>query len=164
MLTWLPQLSGIHGSVIKSPVTGMVMPLTEHPDLLYNSNVLTLALCIKLQHGTLKAPFSGVFDRQLLGGRRLRFKHNSGLVIQLDIPLDADMTNGKSVNHLVKSGATIRSGESVMSLDIRAYGNCHVVLMILPHPAITHAFSARRHVEALNDAALIIQTGNKPKT
>lgn len=137
------------------------MPLTEHPDLLYNSNVLTLALCIKLQHGTLYAPFSGLYDSKLLAGRRLRFRHSSGLVMQLDLPLCANISSDAGVAHLATSGASVNNGQSVMQLDLQAQQHCYAVLMILPHPAIAEVFSTRRYAEATKDIAFIIQTKNK---
>lgn len=140
------------------------MPLTEHPDLLYNSNILTMALCIKLQHGKLSAPFGGAYDSQLLAGRRLRFRHNSGLTMQLDLPLNTNINSNKVATYQATSGTIVSCGQSVMTLDLQAQQHCYAVLMILPHPAITEVFSARRNVEAAKDVAFIIQTQNKHET
>lgn len=164
MLTWLPQLTGLDGIAVKSPASGMISPLSVHPDLLYNANVLALALCIKLQHGTLVAPFAGHYSACLQSNRRLRFRHSSGLTAQLDLPRSLANCNGKGVITLTPPGSMVRSGQPVVKLDLQSLqgdSGCYAVLMLLPHPAIQNAFCAARYVGAAEDTAVIIQLNNK---
>jgi sugar PTS system EIIA component len=140
------------------------MPLSMHPDLLYNTNVLPQALCIKLQHGTLVSPFSCQFNCQLLSGRRLSFKHNSGLTVQLDLPATITQASGSAVRPLVASGQNVHAGQAVMKLDLQLIGadqGLFAVLMVLPHPVISNVFSVERFVDAAQDSAIIIQIKNR---
>jgi PTS system glucose-specific IIA component len=165
LLTWLPQLTGLDGIAVKSPATGMVLPLSAHPDLLYNANVLALALCIKLQHGTLTAPFAGHYSACLQSNRRLRFRHSSGLTAQLDLPHSVTNSNGKGMITLTHTDSMVRAGQPVVKLDLQYLQNdnssCYAVLMLLPHPAIQNVFCAEHYVEAASDTAIIIQLNNK---
>lgn len=160
MLTWLPDLSSISGLTLNSPASGQLLPLSAHPDLLYNSNVLTDALCIKLQQGTLRAPFNGQYDSRLLNGRRLRFRHSSGLTMQLDLPINK-ATLAYPYRHEVGSGCEVTVGQQILSLDLQALQECYAVLMLLPNPAILASYSCSKYVEASVDTAIIIQTLTK---
>lgn len=162
MLTWLPQVEVNNGVALNSPATGQLLPVSAHPDLLYNTNVLTHALCIKLQHGTLRSPFNGVYDCRLLAGCRLRFRHSSGVTMQLDLPLPPAQKNTYSC--VVLSGSKVTAGQAVMEVDLQMPGDCYAALMLLPHPAINAASSCSRFVEAAKDTAFIIQTLTKNST
>jgi phosphotransferase system IIA component len=164
MIHWLSQLSDVTGLPVKSPASGVIQPLNKHPDLLYNSNILPQALCIELQHGTLISPFTGQFSCQLLSGRRLCFKHNSGLTVQLDLPAALNHVPACALKPLVPSGQRVQAGQAVVKLDLQllsANEGQFAVLMVLPHPAISAVFSAERLVDAAQDTAIIIQLKNR---
>lgn len=163
MIQWIPQLDAMPGLPIKSPVTGDIMPLTSHPELLFNANVLPQALCIKLQHGTLVAPFAGSYSSTLLDGRRLRFKHKSGLTMQLDLADRKTYRHGVAIRHLVNSGQQVHAGQAVIRLDLQLLQHSNAdwaVLTVLPHSAINAVFSAERFVTAAEDTAFTIQLKN----
>lgn len=163
MIHWLPQLTAASGLPIKSPVSGAITALNAHPQLCYNADVLPQAVCIILQHGTLCAPFTGQYSSSLHGGRRLSFKHQGGLKLQLDLPEAVNENNGTAVKHLVRCGQTVQAGQPVMKLDLQllpADSGRMAVLMIAPHPAITSVISTARYVEAVHDTAFIIQLKN----
>jgi sugar PTS system EIIA component len=163
MIHWLPHLNDITGLQIKSPATGIIAPLNTHADLLYNANVLEQALCIKLQHGTLVSPFHGCFNSLLSGGHRVSIKHQSGLTMLIDLPDITTLTNGNLAKSLVRSGQVVRAGQPIIQLDLQllqANDDKVVVLILMPHPAITAVFSAERFVDAAQDSAIIIQLKN----
>jgi sugar PTS system EIIA component len=164
MIHWLPQLADTSGLPIKSPATGSIMPLSAHPDCLYSADVLPQAVCIKLQQGTLVAPFTGQYSCCLQGGRRLSFKHQSGLQLQLDLPESIHSSRSSAMKHLLRSGQSVHAGQAVIKLDLQllhADVGCIAVLMIVPHPAIAAVNSAARFVEAAQDTAFIIQLKNR---
>jgi sugar PTS system EIIA component len=164
MIHWLPLLTDTSGLPIKSPATGTIMPLSAHPDFLYSADVLPQGICIKLQQGSLVAPFSGQYSCSLQGGRRLSFKHQSGLQVQLDLPESINSSRSSAVKHLIRSGQSVHAGQSVIKLDLQllhAEAGCIAVLMIVPHPAIAAVSSAARFVEAGQDTAFIIQLKNR---
>ncbi|HEY0924761.1 PTS glucose transporter subunit IIA [Rheinheimera pacifica] len=164
MLNWLAQLNEIEGVAIKSPACGTLLPISSHPELLYNSGIMQQALCIKLQQGTVVAPFNSLYQCCLNGRRRLRFKHSSGLTLQLDLSshLIADCSQG--IEHLAGSNQQLRAGQPVLRLDphyLQASQGCYAALMILPHPAIEAIFCMQRYIAAAADTAIIIQLKNK---
>lgn len=164
MLNWLTQLSEMQGVAVKSPACGMLLPMTAHPERLYNSGILQLALCIKLQQGTVVAPFNSLYQCSLNGRRRLSFNHSSGLTLQLDLPSSVIAGLGQGIEHLADSGQQLSAGQPVLKLDpyyLQAEHGCYAALMILPHPAIEAIFSMQRYVTAATDTAIIIQLKNK---
>ncbi|MDP5144690.1 PTS glucose transporter subunit IIA [Rheinheimera baltica] len=163
MIQWLPYLDATLGLAIKSPATGQIKPVTTHSDLLYNANVLPQALCIDLQHGTLVSPFSGHFTNSLHGGRRLTFKHKSGLTLQIDLMVSQNISPSMAIKQLVGSGQAVQQGQTVLRLDLQLLQNsdeCKAVLSVLPHPAIAAVYSSEYFVEASNDNAFVIQLKN----
>ena len=165
MIHWQEQYNAkMPGLTINSPASGIILPLHAHTDLLYNTTVLTQAICIKLTHGTLIAPFAGVYERSLLAGRRLSFRHKSGLTLQLDLPEDSSLQHGEAIKSLVHDGEQVISGQPVLRLDpklLQAETGYLVVLMVLPHPAILAVFSAERFVAAGLDAVFTLQMKKK---
>lgn len=165
LINWQEQYNTkMPGLVVNSPASGMILPLHAHTDPLYNTTVLPQALCIKLQHDTLIAPFAGIYDRSLLGGRRLNFRHKSGLTLQLDLPEDNSLKHGEVIKPLVHDGAPVIAGQPVLRLDpklLQADMGYLIVLMVLPHPAISAVFSAERVVTAGQDAVFTLQMKNK---
>ena len=164
MLNWLTQLSEMQGVAVKSPACGMLLPVNAHPQQLYNSSALSSALCIKLQQGTVVAPFNSLYQCSLNGRRRLRFKHSSGLTLQLDLPQSIMAGLGQGIEFLASSGQQLSAGQPVLKLDpyyLQAEQGCYAALMVLPHPAIEAIFSMQRYVTAATDTAIIIQLKNK---
>lgn len=163
MVNWLTQLTASHGIAVKSPAYGMLLPVSAHPQTLYNCGALPSALCIKLQQGTVVAPFNSLYQCSLNGRRRLRFKHSSGLTLQLDLPQSIMAGLGQGVEFLASSGQQLSAGQPVLRLDphyLQTQQGCYVVLMVLPHPAIEAIFSMQRYVDAATDTAIIIQLKN----
>lgn len=163
MLNWLTQLSEMQGVAVKSPACGMLLPISTHPDQLY-SGILQQALCIKLQQGTVVAPFNSLYQCSLNGRRRLSFKHSSGLTLQLDLPSSVIAGLGQGIEYLADSGQHLSAGQPVLKLDpyyLQAELGCYAALMVLPHPAIEAIFSMQRYVTAATDTAIIIQLKNK---
>lgn len=164
MMHWLPKLSDVTGLQVNSPVSGAILPLSMHPDLLYNANVLPQALVVKLEDGTLFSPFSCQFSSQLLASRRVCFTHKSGLTMQLDLPTAINQAPGCAVKQLVPSNTQVAPGKAVIKLDLQLLpgdSGHFAVLMILPHPAISAVFSAQRFVDAVKDTAITIQINNR---
>lgn len=167
MINWQEQYTAVvPGLAIKSPASGIILPLHAHPDPLYNTNVLPQALCMKLQHDTLVAPFAGLYNSSLLFGRRLSFRHKTGLTLQLDLPEDKSLKHGGAIKHLVNDGSQVIAGQPVLRLDpklLQADGVYMLVLMLLQHPAISTVLSAERFVAAGQDTLFTIQLKNKQK-
>lgn len=164
MIQWLSQLSDISGLAISSPATGLIKPLIEHPDPIYSSNILPQAICIKLQQGLLYAPFNCQYSCHLFFGRRLRFKHQSGLILQLDLPQLTQEEANHTIKQLVCNNSHIKAGQPIVKLDLQNIthnASPYAVLMLLPNPAVTAVFSTERHVDAVKDNAMIIQIKSK---
>ena len=160
MINWLSPGENLAGFQLKSPVSGMIKPLTSHSELIYNANVLPQALCVELQQGTLIAPFSCHYDTALLGSRRLIFKHKSGLTLQVDLAPSTDIVPAQAIKHLVSPRTMVSAGQAIIRLDMQQLSpltDLQLVVMVLPHPVINAVFSCERYVEAGQDTLFTIQ-------
>lgn len=160
MINWLSSGENPAGFQLKSPVSGMIKPLTSHSELIYNANVLPQALCAELQQGTLVAPFTCHYDTALLGSRRLIFKHKSGLTLHVDFAFSSNTNPALAMKQLVAPGTMVSAGQAVIRLDMQRLNpltDLQLVLMVLPHPAINAVFSCERFVQAGQDTLFTIQ-------
>lgn len=165
LITW-QELHGAlaQGLAVKSPASGFIQPLQYHTDPLYRANVLPQTLCMKLQHDTLVAPFAGFYDSCLQNGRRLSFRHKTGLTLQLDLPQNKEPGRGWAIKPLVFSQKQVKATQPILRLDPKLLQDTEgylIVLTILPHPAISAVFSTERFVEAGLDNLFTIQLKNK---
>lgn len=139
---------------IKSPVTGQLQPVLGHPDPLYNSGIMSQAASVELQQGTVRAPFSGHYSYDLSVGRRLRFKHTSGLILQLELPLWIADLYSTGIAYLATSGTSVTQGQAVLQLDLQRLRQQHEVICAIflnNHPAIKQLYAQSRWLQAVKD-------------
>ena len=163
MITWLSSLTGNEGISIKSPLSGYVLPVTSHPDLLYNANVLPAALCIKLTQGKLLAPFSGVCSVSLQYNRRISIKHRSGLTLHIEFCATLFEKHAKQ-KQLICAGNVI-AGQQLMSFELAAnqQNAGYAVIMLSHHHSFSEVWACQRQVNAGIDPLLLIKQNNHVK-
>lgn len=163
MITWRSSLADNEGISIKTPLSGDVLPVTSHPDLLYNANVLPAALCIKLTQGKLLAPFSGVCTFSLQYNRRISINHRSGLILHIEFCAKLFAQNSKQ-KQLICAGNVV-AGQQLMSIELPAnqQNACYAVVMLSNHHSISEVWTCQRQVIAGTDPLLIIKQKNQVK-
>ncbi len=161
MIIWHSALNDNDGIAVKSPASGYILPVTEHPDRLYNASALPAALCIEVKQGTVVAPFNGECHFSLHNNRRITFKHQSALTLVLE--LSSELCQHRGTRTMVQHGSSVRTGQPVLSAELPAGHStaCYAVAMLLPHPAVTDIFASRRFVTAGADTMIILQLKNK---
>lgn len=163
MITWRSSLPHNESVCIKSPLSGNVLPVTSHPDLLYNANVLPTALCIKLSQGKLLSPFSGVCTFSLQYNRRICIKHRSGLILQIEFCATLFAQNSKQ-KQFIGAGNVI-AGQQLMSFELPSnqHNACYAVIMLSNHPSASEIWACQRQVIAGIDPLLFIEQNNQVK-
>ncbi|MEH8018326.1 PTS glucose transporter subunit IIA [Rheinheimera muenzenbergensis] len=156
MITWHSTLSTGDGIAISSPLTGYVLPITSHPDLLYNANVLTAALCIQLTQGTLLAPFNGVCELSLLYHRRITIKHRSGLTLAIELGCEM---HSRNIAQWQTNVFNVVAGQPILAFDLPANRRQknYATVMISPPQSVNEISTSQRAVTAGVDALLVLQ-------
>lgn len=165
MISWQQDWRKITGAPIKSPFTGAVLPAEQHPEPLYQQNLLPVAITAKLQHGLIVAPFAGLFTTQLDTERRLIIRHASGLRLLLELPANIIDLQGRGLHWLSSRQLQVNAGQPLLQLDLAFLEleleldalYCALVLD-LPKPAESKVFCRQAKVNAAQDPLFIIQT------
>lgn len=157
MITWHNTLSCSDGVNITSPLSGYVLPVTSHPDLLYNTNVLPAALCIQLTQGTLIAPFNGVCDFSLQYNRRVSIKHRSGLTLLVE--LSNELCEKLPMRLLQTDNGNVVAGQQLLNVElpIHKLHNSYAVVMLYPNNNIAEISACQRQVIAGKDPLLMLK-------
>ncbi|MCB5227510.1 PTS glucose transporter subunit IIA [Alishewanella sp. 16-MA] len=118
VIIWQQDWTTLEGFIIKSPFSGQVLPISMHPELLYQQDIFPATLCCKLQQGTLYAPFSGHFTTARAGERRLIFTHTSGLTLTVDLPFAISIDHGKGLHWLCRAPREVKAGTPILQIDL----------------------------------------------
>ncbi|GAB2925744.1 PTS glucose transporter subunit IIA [Rheinheimera gaetbuli] len=157
MIAWHSTLSCKDGVIITSPLSGYVLPVTSHPDLLYNTNVLPAALCIQLTQGTLLAPFNGDCEFSLQYNRRVSIKHHSGLTLQVEFSNELCGQQHMRKQHSNKGSVVAGQLLLTFELPLVKHRNSYAVVMLCPDNTIAEIHACQRLVLAGTDPLLIIK-------
>jgi phosphotransferase system IIA component len=157
MIAWHSTLSCKDGVIITSPLSGYVLPVTSHPDLLYNTNVLPAALCIQLTQGTLLAPFNGDCEFSLQYNRRVSIKHRSGLTLLIELSNELCAQQHMRMQHT--GSGPIVAGQLILTFDLPLvkHHNSYAVVIINPGNNIAEIRACQRQVIAGADPLLVLQ-------
>lgn len=119
------------GIEIASPITGMVVPVSQIPDEGFSSGAMGDGAGVTPTKKTIIAPADGevsfVFDTK----HAIGFITDSGLELLLHIGIDTVKLQGEGFTVYVENGQHLRKGEKMMELDL-AYLNEHAPSLCSP--------------------------------
>lgn len=160
-IIWQQDWTKLQGFIVKSPFSGQIMPLNEHPLPLYAQDILKNTLACRLQQGTLYAPFNAQLSTSRDVNRRLVFKHQSGLTLTLDLPVSLRNLNGKGMHWLSHSGMQVAAGKPVLQLDLPylqiQLDDIYCLATITGSARLDKIYSRRAQVNANTDAIFVLQ-------
>ena len=119
------------GIEIASPITGMVVPVSQIPDEGFSSGAMGDGAGVTPTKNIIIAPADGevsfVFDTK----HAIGFITDSGLELLLHIGIDTVKLQGEGFTVYVENGQHLRKGEKMMELDL-AYLNEHAPSLCSP--------------------------------
>lgn len=118
VINWQQDWRKISGVPVKSPVTGQLFPVTQHPEPLYQQDLLPAAVCVRLEHGLILAPFACQLQTTLAADRRLHFLHQSGTKLCLELSPKLAKLNGRGLHWLAAKAQPLTAGTPVLQLDL----------------------------------------------
>ncbi len=108
--------SGI--SVIASPLSGRIIPLSEVDDEAFSSGVLGNGIAVEPSDGRLFAPADGVISNIFETKHAVGITCDNGAELLLHIGIDTVKLNGKYYTSHVTNGQKIKEGDLLISFDI----------------------------------------------
>jgi len=142
-------------------VHGFAGPLTSQSPSLFRSGLAGDGIWLELRDNQILSPFSSQFSRSNATGQQLRWRHSSGLVMQLDFPLFTKQLHGVGFHWAVPEQAEVNAGSLIAQFDLgllnplgQKFG---VLLRLLPHPKINRIHCRSGYHQAVKDDLLALE-------
>ena len=105
---------------VKSPLTGLVKPLSEAVDPVFAQGVMGQGVLIEPSEGLLAAPVDGVVSVLFPTNHAVGLVTDQGLELLMHIGMDTVNLEGKGFKVFVKQGDRVKVGDKLIGFDIDA--------------------------------------------
>lgn len=104
--------------VIKSPLKGKVIPLSEVNDEVFSAEILGKGVAIIPEEGVVVSPVEGTIEAVLDSKHAIAIKSRDGIEILIHVGIDTVNLGGKYYNNFVKVGDNVKVGDKLLEFDI----------------------------------------------
>jgi len=106
--------------VIVSPIEGTVTELSMVPDPAFNEEMFGKGVAIRPSSGRVVSPVNGIVSQMFYTGHAVSLTSNDGAEILIHIGLDTVRLKGEHFTTLVKTGDSVKIGDSLIDFDLAA--------------------------------------------
>lgn len=103
--------------VIKSPLKGKVIPLSEVNDCVFSAEILGKGVAIIPEEGMVVSPVEGTVEAVLDSKHAIAIKSRDGIEILIHVGIDTVNLCGKYYNNFVKIGDNVKIGDKLLEFD-----------------------------------------------
>lgn len=104
--------------VIKSPLKGKVIPLSEVNDEVFSAEILGKGVAIIPEEGVVVSPVEGTIEAVLDSKHAIAIKSRDVIEILIHVGIDTVNLGGKYYNNFVKVGDNVKVGDKLLEFDI----------------------------------------------
>lgn len=104
--------------IIASPLTGIVVPLSDVPDPVFSCGAMGKGLAVEPTEGLVVAPVHGEISTIFPTGHAIGIKSENGVEILIHVGMDTVQLNGNGFKSFVQTGDKVVSGEKLVEFDI----------------------------------------------
>ncbi|MDQ0177974.1 beta-glucoside-specific PTS transporter subunit IIABC [Bacillus chungangensis] len=105
-------------SIIKSPMAGAIVSLSEVPDDTFSQEIMGAGIAIQPKDNSIKSPVNGEIISIFPTKHAICLKSTDGIEILIHLGLDTVELNGKGFNILVEEGQKVEEGDLIGTMDI----------------------------------------------
>ena len=113
----------IKREILKSPLTGNLVALSDVPDEVFSSGVLGKGIAVEPTVGKVIAPADGEITTLFPTGHAVGIKTNNGAEILIHIGMDTVKMNGDGFKTHVQQGNKVKQGQLLIEFDIAKIKN-----------------------------------------
>lgn len=128
-------LFGNKSKIIKAPVSGIIVDLSEVNDPVFSQGMMGPGFAIKDHNGNVCSPITGIVESVFPTKHAITLGTKSGLQILLHLGVDTVELSGKPFEVLVSEGQKISEGEKIVNMDlemIKESGKDSVIMVVFP--------------------------------
>ena len=111
-------IQGVKREILKSPLTGNIVALSDVPDEVFSSGVLGKGIAIEPTVGKVIAPADGEITTLVPTGHAVGIKSKNGAEILIHIGMDTVKMNGDGFKTHVQQGDKVKQGQLLIEFDI----------------------------------------------
>lgn len=108
----------IKREILKSPLTGNLVALSDVPDEVFSSGVLGKGIAVEPTVGEVIAPADGEITTLFPTGHAVGIKTNNGAELLIHIGMDTVKMNGDGFKTHVQQGDKVKQGQLLIEFDI----------------------------------------------
>lgn len=127
--------------VIKSPLSGTVVALSEVPDEAFSEGAMGQGFAVKPDAGRLVSPFSGTVVHVMEKSKHaVMLEHDSGVQILMHIGMNTVSLKGEGFKLHIENGQRVEEGQLLIEFDmavIREAGLPTVTPVIVPNGLVS---------------------------
>lgn len=102
-----------------APVSGMLMPLSEVPDLVFATKLAGDGIAIAAEEELIVAPASGKLTSVFRTNHAFGMILDNGIEILVHVGLDTVTLNGAGFERIATEGTQLRAGDPVLKIDTK---------------------------------------------
>ncbi|ETY75408.1 beta-glucoside-specific PTS transporter subunit IIABC [Lactiplantibacillus fabifermentans] len=114
-----PTVTYNQATKLTSPVSGVVLPLSEVKDEVFSSGAMGKGIAIEPHDGVLVAPADGTVALVFPTGHAVGLNTAAGAELLMHIGMDTVELDGKGFETLVKKGDTVKAGQPLVKFDVQ---------------------------------------------
>ncbi len=106
-------------SIIKAPINGRVLPISEVPDETFATKMLGDGIGIEpVESGTIVAPVDGVIGQLFETGHAFTVETKEGVNILVHFGLNTVELKGQGFEIIAKEGDNVKAGDPIIKYDL----------------------------------------------
>lgn len=112
-------VEAVKDEVLKAPVSGRAIPLSEVKDEAFAEGMLGKGAAIIPENGDICAPCDGVISVMYPTGHAIGIQTPAGAEVLIHIGMDTVSLNGKGFDVRVKEGQAVKAGDLLVKADLK---------------------------------------------
>ncbi|MFE4714343.1 beta-glucoside-specific PTS transporter subunit IIABC [Paenibacillus sp. NPDC056722] len=114
------KIDKVNATLLSSPMTGKVLPLSAVPDEAFASEAMGKGLALEPSSGQVVSPIGGIVATLAKSKHAIAIVGHDGTEVLIHVGIDTVKLKGKYFNTRVQPGDTVNAGDILMEVDLES--------------------------------------------